>query len=43
MTKRRKGETSTRSSTCGETIRGIEKGVEEKSSICLMTKGVGTL
>jgi len=30
-------------SMCGHAIKGIAKGIEEKSSICLMTKGTGVL
>jgi len=32
-----------RGSMCDYTTKGIEKGVEEESSICLMTKGTGAL
>jgi len=32
-----------RGSMCGYTTKGIEKGVEEESGTCLMTKGTGAL
>ena len=32
-----------RGGMCGHATKGVEKGVEEKSGTCLMTKGTGAL